>query len=202
MWSYFRGELVIPLITSWPAYDGDGVLPVQPYDNFYRIRLHGVKGNTCQRCKALTSEGVIEDLCAFCTYSMKKFLKPSLVCSFKYDKDRKNRYGWNDDDLQQIYPTLEIPAIAMLPSIRHAPKLESLSFDVRRIISNLREMVGNRLHYMSVKSDSSVNFYATRTMMTRAHSEEAWHQKNKKLLIKLLSMDINEIQKLMLTFDV
>lgn len=202
MWSYFRGDFIIPLITSWPAYDGNGVLPIEPHKNFYRLKMHSIQGNLCRNFKAISNGGDIEDLCMFCKHSIDRFVNPDKICKFSYDKGRTTYYGWNEDDLGLIANTLEIPALALMPNPSNKPELKYLTFNIRRIITNLNAMLWNYEHYASVKDDVSVNYFATRTTTIRAHSKDAWFYKIKRLLTKLEALDEGKIYKRMCTLDV
>lgn len=202
MWSYFRGDFIIPLITSWPAYDGNGVLPIEPNPKFFRLKMHGIQGNLCKKFKAITNGGNIEDLCLFCKHSIDRFVNPDKVCKFSYDKGRSTYYGWNEDDLGLLAGTTEIPALAMAPNISTKPNLKNMEFNIRRIIVNLRKMLWNYELWHAIKDDVSLNYYATRTTTVRAHSQDACMYKMKALLAKLERLNEGEIHKLMATLDI
>ena len=202
MWSYFRGDFIIPLITSWPEYDGNGVLPIEPHENFFRLKMHGVQGNLCKRFKAISTGGQVDDLCTFCKHSIARFINPNKVCKFSYDKNKTSYYGWNEDDLGLLVGTLEIPVLAIAPNPDIKPELKKLRFNLKRIIHNLRHMLWNYPHYATVKDDVSVNYYATRTTTIRAHSKDSWFYKIKLLLTKLENLDESTFQKRIQTLDI
>lgn len=202
MWSFYRGDYIIPAITEWKGYDGDGILPIEPHETFFRIKQHEIQGNSCRMFKAITPGGQLEDLCCFCKHGIERSVRTNMTCKFAYDKNKETHYGWDEDDLGLLVGTIEIPAVALLPEPEAPPVLSNFSFKVGRILENVKKLIDDKSYFMRNKGNVHVNYYATRTTTIRPHSKEAWDAKLRVLAKRLAQYNRSDIKHRMTTLEI
>jgi len=197
MWSWHRGDYLIPKIDRWAFYETVAILPVEDCDDIMRITMFEIQGNMCKNYKAITKNG-LEDLCGFCKHNIDRFIDPKLICSYKPDV-KMSMYGWHEDDINALTNSMELPIYAILPQPdRSKLDIKRMSFSPGRIIQNMRWLHENAdTFFLAHKNDAAMNFYTSRTMTTRPNNIDVWKTKIKFTYKKLQAMNQAELKKKM-----
>lgn len=151
MWAqlvYHRVRTIYaPVVREWSKLPDEWALPVfiTRSGNTMALCKDPIIEETCADTSFLTSKGV-ESACLFCVHSLTCSINKRKRGHLFTPEDNMTGVQWNDDLIEMLTNTTEIPLLALYPNLRE--KLNGKPFEIE-FIAEIYEMDFNRDRILS-----------------------------------------------------